>query len=247
MARLHPPPPGARRSPPTLAPPRSPLAGRLAAALLVGALAGGCAPEPRNGEGELPEPGEVPAAAEALAPWPDSIVREVLAMEEADERVRDRVASLIQSPTPDSAALARAAAEQQAVDRANTSRLKEIILEHGWPARSEVGPEVATAAFLIAQHAHHDIAFQKEYLAFVEREHAKGDAPGDAVALLTDQTRLAEGTPQLYGTQVTIQGGRLVLEPMEDEARVDERRAALGLGPLSEYLERLRQAYGLPR
>jgi hypothetical protein len=219
----------------------------LAVALLAGALTAACTQEMRDGEAELPEPGDVSTAAEVPALWPDSIVQEVLAMEEADVRVRDRVASLIQSPAPDSAALARAAAEQQAVDQANTARLKAIIRDHGWPARSEVGPEAATAAFLIVQHAHHDLAFQKEYLAFVEQEHAKGDAPGDAVALLTDQTRLAEGTPQLYGTQVTIQEGRLVLEPMEDEARVDERRAALGLGPLSEYLERLRQAYGLPR
>jgi hypothetical protein len=36
-----------------------------------------------------------------------------------------------------------------------------------------------------------------------------------------------------------------VLKPIDDESRVDERRAALGLPPLSEYLQRVKAAYGL--
>jgi hypothetical protein len=92
----------------------------------------------------------------------------------------------------------------------------------------------------------HDIPFQKEYLAFVQEEFQKGQAPGDAVALLTDVTRVAEGQRQLYGTQINIEDGRLVVQPIEDEARVDERRAALGLGTLAEYVARVKQVYGIP-
>jgi hypothetical protein len=186
-----------------------------------------------------------PGTADA-APWPEAVVREVLAMEQADERVRETIASLIQSAPQDTAALRRAAAEQDRVDEVNATRLQAIIREHGWPARSEVGPEAATAAFLIVQHADHDVAFQKEYLAFLEQEHARGQAPGEAVAQLADLTRLAEGRPQLYGTQVDILNGQLVVAPLEDEAGVDRRRATLGLGPLAEYIARVKQAYGIP-
>jgi hypothetical protein len=211
--------------------------------LLLGAtlLTGGCAQEPGSDE-------EMPALGEAARsdPWPEAIIREVLAMEQADQRIRQTINALFRANQPDTAALRRATAEQQALDAANTTRLEAIIREHGWPSKADVGSPAASAAFLIAQHSDHDLPFQKEYLAFVEQEFAKGQAPGDAVALLTDRTRLAEGQPQLYGTQISIENGRLVIQPMENEAEVDQRRATLGLGPHSEYVARVKQAYGMP-
>jgi hypothetical protein len=96
------------------------------------------------------------------------------------------------------------------------------------------------------QHATHDVAFQKEYLAFLVEEHRKGQAPGDAVALLSDLTRIADGQRQLYGTQINIEDGKLVVQPIENEAEVDQRRAALGIGTLAEYIAKVKQAYGIP-
>jgi hypothetical protein len=37
----------------------------------------------------------------------------------------------------------------------------------------------------------------------------------------------------------------LVVEPIEEEANVDARRAQLGLPPLAEYLELLNKMYGV--
>jgi hypothetical protein len=228
---------------------------RLALLLSAALVTAGCAPEPERGEelagggaqgtAQAP-PVPPPSTARRTGPWPEAVVREVLAMEQSDQRVRETLASLLSAADPDTAAYRRAAAEQESVDRANTTRLKEIIREHGWPAKADVGSPAATAAFLVAQHAVHDIPFQKEYLAFVQEEFQKGQAPGDAVALLTDVTRVAEGQRQLYGTQINIEDGRLVVQPIEDEARVDERRAALGLGTLAEYVARVKQVYGIP-
>ena len=221
------------------------------ATLLVGAaLLAGCTQEPENGE-EIPGNAQTPAAAapptaRRTGVWPEAVVREVLAMEQADQRVRETVASLLSATDPDTAAYRRAAMEQESVDRANTTRLKEIIREHGWPTKAEVGSPAATAAFLIVQHADHDLPFQKEYLTFVQEEFQKGQAPGDAVALLTDVIRITEGQRQLFGTQITIVDGKLVVHPIEDEAQVDQRRAALKLGTLAEYIARVKQAYGIP-
>jgi hypothetical protein len=50
------------------------------------------------------------------------------------------------------------------VDKANTSRLKTIIDKIGWPTISKVGEEASYAAWLIAQHADHDVSFQKKCL-----------------------------------------------------------------------------------
>ena len=50
-----------------------------------------------------------------------------------------------------------------------------------------------------------------------------------------------EGRPQRYGTQVgDVQDGEPVPWPIEEPNRVDERRAEIGLPPLSEYLARWR-------
>lgn len=181
------------------------------------------------------------------AAWDRAVVSEVLGMEVADQAVRQRAIALMQAgPQTDTLAFKQLVAEQDSVDRANTARLKAIVDEHGWPSKPLVGEEVAGAAFLIVQHATHDLVFQKEYLAFLEQEHEAGRVSGEPVALLTDRTRQAEGRPQLYGTQMNIEDGRLVVDSIENEDRVDERRAALGLPPLTEYVERVKEAYGLP-
>lgn len=181
------------------------------------------------------------------AAWDSTVVSEVLRMEAADQAVRQRAIALMQSgPQADTLAFKQLVAEQDSVDRANTARLQAIVDEHGWPSKPLVGEEAAGAAFLIVQHATHDLAFQKQYLAFLEQEYQAGRVGGEPVALLTDRTRQAEGRLQLYGTQMRVEDGRLVLDPIEDEDRVDERRAALGLAPLAEYVEQVQKVYGLP-
>ena len=114
---------------------------------------------------------------------------------------------------------------------------------HGWPTPARVGREGARAAFLIVQHADRDRAFQEEYLTYLESAVAAGDAPGEALALLTDRVRVAKGEPQLYGTQVNLTPDGLVLLPIEDSLHVDERRAALGMPPLAAYRALLEEAY----
>lgn len=182
------------------------------------------------------------------APYPPAVVAELIRMGEADQEVREDAGAFLRGAaemSPDTAALRRYVERQDSVDAANISRLKEIVREHGWPGRQAAGPEAAEAAFLIAQHATSDPAFQETYLEFLRAEYERGQVSGGAVALLTDRVRVQRGLPQLYGTQLSIQDGRLVLDPIEDEENVDERRGALGLGPLAEYLERVREAYGI--
>ena len=104
------------------------------------------------------------------------------------------------------------------------------------------------AAFLLVQHADQDLPFQKAFLVWLEGAYRSGALPpqmGEGVALLTDRVLAAEGKPQRYGTQVLMQGGRVVVKPIEDEANVDARRAEPGLPPMAEYLELLKKMYGV--
>jgi hypothetical protein len=73
-----------------------------------------------------------------------------------------------------------------------------------------------------------------------------GELQRQALAFLEDRILVAEGKKQVYGTQLqwTAATGQLELAPIEDEGNVEAGRAELGLGPLAEYVERVRAQSG---
>lgn len=128
--------------------------------------------------------------------------------------------------------------KQDEIDERNLARLEEIVRQHGWPGRSLVGEKASTAAFLILQHA--DLARQKKYFPLFKKAAADGEARRADAAMLEDRILMREGKKQIYGTQVRSgpeTGGKLELYPIEDERHVEERRTAVGLPPLADYLK----------
>ena len=121
------------------------------------------------------------------------------------------------------------------VDRENTAWLKTIVREQGWPGISLVGQDGADCAWLLAQHADRDPAFQAECLALLERAVGAGDASPGHLAYLTDRVLLKERGMQRYGTQFRVGPGGPEPEALEDPERVDELCAAMGLQPLEDY------------
>ncbi|MEC4018188.1 DUF6624 domain-containing protein [Streptomyces sp. H27-D2] len=83
----------------------------------------------------------------------------------------------------------------------NTAALKRITAEWGWPGRTLVGAEAAEAAWLLVQHADGDPDFQAHALDLLDDAVYLGEAEPRHFAHLTDRTRIAQGQPQLYGTQ----------------------------------------------
>jgi hypothetical protein len=134
-----------------------------------------------------------------------------------------------------------------AVDAENLPWLRQVITEHGWPGRSLAGPDGAHAAWLLAQHADADPAFQRQCLDLLAVAAAAGEATGAELAYLTDRVALAEDRPQEYGTQAAARDGRWAPSRLRDPDTVDERRAAAGLGPIAAYLDRIAADYGPPR
>jgi hypothetical protein len=121
-------------------------------------------------------------------------------------------------------------------DSANTAWLKAYVARWGWPTAAQVGREAVETAFLIVQHAVRDTAFMRAMLPLIEQAQRRGDLKAQAVALLTDRIEVKAGHPQIYGTQLSLHGGRWVLDPIADSAGVDARRKSMGLPPLAEYL-----------
>lgn len=180
------------------------------------------------------------AAGEPGAEAPD-LRRELLAMETADQEARNELmAGIGPDGRPDSSDVRRV----REVDAANTVRLREIVAEHGWPTAELVGEDGVHAAFLLVQHTR-DRAFQARMLPHIERSWREGALDGQAYALLLDRVRVRRGEPQVYGTQMKPmeewEDGEPVPHPIEDRASVDERRAEVGLPPLSQYVEMLKE------
>jgi len=129
--------------------------------------------------------------------------------------------------------------EWHRVDVANTDRLQEIVDGHGWPGRSLVGKKGAHNAWLLAQHADHQLDFQRRALSLLAEAVSQGEATPADLAYLTDRVRSNEGREQLYGTQIAeVRDGKVVPWPVEDPEQLDARRAAVGLQPFAEYAAR---------
>jgi uncharacterized protein DUF6624 len=136
---------------------------------------------------------------------------------------------------------------QDEIDARNMDRLEEIIRQYGWPGKGLVGEEASKAAFLILQHS--NLTRQEKYLPLLKKAARKGDARPADVAMLEDRVLVRRGKKQVYGTQLRSgpeTGGKLVLEPIEDEKHVDKRRASVGLMPLKEYLRHFGIEYKPP-
>ena len=133
------------------------------------------------------------------------------------------------------------------VDADNVAWLKNAVAEIGWPGRSMVGEDGAHAAWLLAQHADRDPAFQRRCLDLIAEAVECGEASPVELAYLTDRVLLAEGQLQEYGTQAEDREDGYVPRRLRDPEHVDERRAAMSLGPLDESLARMTETYGPPR
>jgi len=127
------------------------------------------------------------------------------------------------------------------IDKDNTARLRAILEAEGWPTISMVGVDGANAAWLLTQHADLDLALQKDALARMQPLIARDEVSEIDYAYLEDRVAVAEHRKQRYGTQF---GMTQEPQPIEDEAHVDERRAAIGLGTLADYRRQMAETYG---
>ena len=167
-----------------------------------------------------------PSAAAALR-------AELLARVAADQKARTEIREIPASPTREQIAA------MMAIDQANSARMRQVITLHGWPGKSAVGEDGSYAAWLLVQHAPDDL--QEQALVLLGDAVRRGDASPANLAYLTDRVRMHRGEPQLYGTQYRYSPDTgLVMHEVADPERLDERRAAVGLGPHTEQDARMR-------
>jgi hypothetical protein len=149
-----------------------------------------------------------------------------------DQQIRQDWVAL--SKKPNAETIEKDALQQRwrVIDAANLSKLKEIVADCGWPS----GKAGSHSAWLLAQHADSDIAFQRHAVDLLEGAVKNGVAAPRDLAYLADRIAIAEGRPQLYGTQFT-QPDRCHLKmlPVDSVELVNRRRLAIGLQSLEDY------------
>lgn len=125
----------------------------------------------------------------------------------------------------------------------HTARLCQLIKTNGWPTTGTVDGDGVFAAFLLLKNgAHYEL--QRDLLPVILAAIKKDPLQKREFAGLYDRLRVSAGMKQLFGTQAASVGGFLVLYPIEDQAKVDARRAEFELPPLKQYLRNLERSYG---
>jgi hypothetical protein len=126
----------------------------------------------------------------------------------------------------------------EGVDIDNTRFLEEILLNSGWPTISMVGEEASQAAWLLIQHADHKPDLQAMCLELL-KSLPIDEIRQSNVAYLEDRVRVAQGKPQLYGTQFKRIDGNFEPFPIEDVETLEERRVLMGLETFEANKQRL--------
>jgi hypothetical protein len=151
--------------------------------------------------------------------------RELLSLADADQYFRRTWAELDVD----------ARQEAMATEHARAARLAEIVDERGWPGAPMVGDDGTRAAWLIVQHADHDVDFQERALDLLAAAVERGEAPRSIAAFLADRVCVNRGRPQIYGTQFFGHGATYGPRPIREPETLEARRSAAGLEPFAAY------------
>ena len=126
------------------------------------------------------------------------------------------------------------------LNRANSSRLRQMIAVFGWPGLTLVGESGSRASWRIALHSYAEPEFMRQCRDLIDRATQASDAPRWQYAIIEDRIRVYEGRPQLYGTQLRHGPQGLEPHPIENEARINSMRAQAGLPMLAQTLAQAR-------
>lgn len=161
----------------------------------------------------------------------EQLREKLLAMQAEDKRVREELAAtgeLFDGYHP----------IMERVHLENAAELEKMIDENDdWLGKSPVGADGAEAAWLIAQHAISLPEFSRKCLRLIEKAIADNEAEPYQVAYLHDRICFFENRPQRFGTQSDWnESGKMQIWTLEDEERVNEFRADVGLSPLESLI-----------
>lgn len=131
--------------------------------------------------------------------------------------------------------------EMNKLHNTNTKILNDIIDTIGYPTKDKLGKEASDAAWLVIQHSIGQPKFMKKCAMLLKTAVQEKKADPKNLAYLTDRICVFENKPQLFGNQFDWdENGELSPNPIDNLAKVNERRNSIGLNTLEEQIEIIR-------
>ena len=127
----------------------------------------------------------------------------------------------------------------------HTARLCEILKTSGWPTSAMVDRSGVLSAFEILKSGN-SYELQRDVVPVIVAAIKKDPMQKTEFAGLFDRLRVSAGMKQIFGTQAVSAGGFLILYPIDDEAKVDARRAEYGLSPMRQNIANMERIFGKP-
>lgn len=165
---------------------------------------------------------------------------------EADQSVRQWVLNM-SSLSPEE--IVTYSIKMVETDSLNRVAVANILDKDGWP--KGLSDKANKAIWFVIVHS--DIDFKEKYLPLIESKANEGIVDKTEYATLYDKMMKNKGLPQRYGTQVNMdilivgdveESKTFSLWPVEDMEHLDSLRASVGLQPIDEYLEIVRESVG---
>ena len=161
-----------------------------------------------------------------------------------DQQIREKWENAVQNKLPAQSI----ESEMHSIDSLNQIYVSKLLDEYGWP--DKLSEKANEALWYVIQHAGN--SFAEKYFHLVKEKGGQGILSMSTVATFEDRMLMRSGKPQKYGTQAvsvmyTYSGGsddkkmeiKSYIWPIEDNEKVDELRAAVGLSPMDQYLQEL--------
>ena len=126
-------------------------------------------------------------------------------------------------------------------DSTNLASVSRILDTYGWP--SGLSDDANKAIFLVIDHS--DLKTMNKYIGLFRDAVEKGYLSMNDLVTMEDRMLMNAGKPQKYGTQAysLVEDGKTVIYiwPVEDPGKLDALRKSVGLIPIEDYLEIVKQ------
>jgi hypothetical protein len=127
--------------------------------------------------------------------------------------------------------------KMERTDREHAPALEAIFAKYGVPTYRMVGPQAASDFVTMIQHQSSE--FRQKVLPKLKANVEAEEADPGSYATVYDRAQTDAGKKQMYGQNLTCDAEhpKLHTGPIEDEAHVNQRRAAIGLMRLELYTQ----------
>ena len=133
------------------------------------------------------------------------------------------------------------ALKMEETDSSNLASVSRILDTYGWP--SGLSDAANKAIFLVIDHS--DLKTMNKYLGLFRDAVEKGYLSMNDLVTMEDRMLMNAGKPQKYGTQAysLVEDGKTVIYiwPVEDPDKLNQLRQSVGLSPIEDYLETVKQ------